>query len=267
MLPTLYESGHISIQTLWVFVAIALLSASYLAVERLKRARVDFVLFIKHRTSLLLFALIGSRFVFFFFHTDTYFPAFDLRTLYNFIAIWDQGLSFWGAEIGFAATLTFHLLKAKENLWKWFDALIVPLLVGLAIGNIGAFLGGYSYGTPSNLPWAVRYELYNVKYTVPIHPTQLYVILFIILALLSLKKLKNRSHFFEQEGNTSLFLVSALSFIFFLLEFLRGDDTLLIFGTRFPIFLFALLFLFSGTKLGCRYHHFKLKSHGPIEAP
>lgn len=246
MFPILFEFGRISIQTLWVFVAIALLVASYLAVKRLKRRRVNFNLFIEHSGFMLISAIFFSRLFYFFTNTNAYFPRFDLRTLWNFLSIWDQGLSFWGGLIGLFIMLTYYILKAKEDLWKWYDSLSVPILVGLMIGNVGAFLGGYAYGTPTSLPWGVSYEAFTVKYTVPIHPIQIYAIILIGLILWSKNRLKTKTDFFETDGNTSLYLITGFSLISFLLEFIRGDDTLLIFGYRLPILFFFIAFAISG---------------------
>ncbi len=259
MFPTIYESAHVSIQTLWVIVVIALLVSSYIAVKRLKRRRVNFNLFIEHSTSFLLSAIIVSRIVYFITNTTAYFPAFDLRTLWNFIAIWDQGFSFWGAVIGFIGMLTYRIYKEKESLWKWYDSLTVPTLIGLSIGYFGAFLGGYSYGSPTILPWGITYQTFTVKYTTAIHPTQIYAIIAIVLLLWSKQKLKQKTDFFETDGNTSLYLTTCFSFIYFLLEFVRGDDTLLIQGIRISQILALFMFLISGYFLYYRYQDFKPK--------
>ncbi len=265
MLPVIFESGFISIKTYWIFVVISLLISSYLAVNRLKRQRVDFLLLIKQSTSYVLFSLIFSRLVFFVWNTDTYSPYFDFRTFFNLFAIWDQGLSVWGAIVGFFIILTYRLVKAKEEIWKWYDALVVPVLIGLGIISIGQFLGGFAYGSPTNLPWGIHYELDNVKYTVPIHPSQIYNLISIILILWSKKKIQSKSNFFKKEGNTSLYLTSISSFVFFLLEFLRGDDTISILNIRLGAYLFFLLSATSTYALYKRYKEFKHPHYEPTE--
>jgi len=261
MIPILYESQYVSIQTLWVFVAIALLSSSYLAVQRLKRARVNFTLFIEHSMTFFISALIVSRIFYFLLHTDAYLPGFDLRTLWNFLSIWDQGFSFWGALLGFSVALLYRLRKSEENTWKWLDALSVPLIVGMGIGSVGAFLGGYSYGRPTDMFWGVRYEVFNVKYTVPVHPSQIYLLLFLIAVLWSKRTLNNKTHFFHSEGNATLYYSTVVSLGLFILEFFRGDDTLLILGIRFPMICTALFFILSASLLYKRYKHPKPHTH------
>lgn len=260
MLPFLFDSRFVTIQTVWVFAIIAVLVASYLAIQRLKRARVNFTLFIEHSSFFFLIAFIFSRITYFVQHTDAYFPAFDLRTIGNFLSIWDQGFSFWGGLFGFLIAFLYRIHKSEENKWKWLDALMVPLIVGMGIGCVGNFLGGYSYGNPTELPWGVQYEVFSVKYTVPVHPVQLYELLFLIALLWSKRLIQKKTEFFEREGNATLFYSVVLSLGFFGLEFFRGDDTLLIWGVRLPEILFFLLFLLSGFFLLKR-----LKS-SPLEA-
>jgi hypothetical protein len=67
------------------------------------------------------------------------------------------------------------------------DLYAIPLALGIAIGRIGCFLTGLSdntYGTPTNLPWAI-----NFGDGIPRHPTQLYEIAFLLLLIPILYKL------------------------------------------------------------------------------
>lgn len=54
------------------------------------------------------------------------------------------------------------------------DAFVFPILLGLIIGRIGCFTAGLAdgtFGTPTNLPWAIDFGD-----GIPRHPTQLYEI-------------------------------------------------------------------------------------------
>lgn len=70
------------------------------------------------------------------------------------------------------------------------DLYALPLALGVAIGRIGCFLTGLSdntYGTPTNLPWAV-----NFGDGIPRHPTQLYEILFLLALIPILYRVLNK---------------------------------------------------------------------------
>ena len=80
--------------------------------------------------------------------------------------------------------LTVELVKRYIGLHQSTgDLYAIPLALGIAIGRIGCFLTGLSdntYGTPTNVPWAIDFGD-----GIPRHPTQLYEILF-LLALIPL---------------------------------------------------------------------------------
>ena len=88
------------------------------------------------------------------------------------------------------------------------DAFALPLIVGIAIGRIGCFLAGlgdHTYGTPTDLPWAVDFGD-----GVPRHPTQLYEIVFLILLATTLTR---RRAAFGQPGDAfRSFMVAYLAF-------------------------------------------------------
>jgi phosphatidylglycerol---prolipoprotein diacylglyceryl transferase len=74
------------------------------------------------------------------------------------------------------------------------DLYAIPLALGIAIGRMGCFLTGLSdntYGTPTNLPWAV-----NFGDNIPRHPTQLYEIA-LLLALMSSRSLGRQDGDFD----------------------------------------------------------------------
>ena len=73
------------------------------------------------------------------------------------------------------------------------DALAAPLSLGLACEQIGALFAGSSYGTDTNLPWAVTYtdplvaRWSGTPLGVPLHPVQAYAAMaFLALSLLLL---------------------------------------------------------------------------------
>ncbi|MDX1948004.1 MAG: prolipoprotein diacylglyceryl transferase [Pirellulaceae bacterium] len=55
---------------------------------------------------------------------------------------------------------------------KTGDSFAVPVAVAVAIGRLACFVGGCCYGTPTSLPWGVRFQ--HAADHLPRHPTQLY---------------------------------------------------------------------------------------------
>jgi len=211
-----------------------------------------------HSLSITVITILFSRIVFYFMNLQFYLPTFRLGGLLRFFYIWDKGLSFWGAILGLTIMMIIICFKKNESILKWIDALVIPVGLGIIIANFGQLLDGQGYGTPTNLPWGMTYESINVKYTVPIHPTQIYSMLYVGGILFFIKK-HRQYEFFKKEGNISLFAITFYSFVRFWMEFLRGDDTIDILGIRLAAIISAIIFLISGYILFKRYK----KSHIP----
>lgn len=102
-------------------------------------------------------------------------PVVLVNPLHAF-AIWHGGLSFYG---GLAAGLVALWLFARRNglVFAGIADIAAPAVAaGQAIGHIGCFVGGDSYGLPTSLPWAVTYSNPGAMAPlgVALHPTQLY---------------------------------------------------------------------------------------------
>ena len=88
------------------------------------------------------------------------------------------------------------------------DLLVVPLVIGLAVGRAGCFLTGLSdrtHGLATALPWGIDFGD-----SVPRHPTQLYEIAFLLLLLAGLAALKQ--HPLVSGDRFKLFMVAYLAF-------------------------------------------------------
>jgi phosphatidylglycerol---prolipoprotein diacylglyceryl transferase len=84
-----------------------------------------------------------------------------------------------GAYIGVEITKWIYDIRVKTG-----DSFAVPAAVAVGIGRLSCFVAGCCYGTPTTLPWGVRFSLADAG-LVPRHPTQLYESAFhLALALL-----------------------------------------------------------------------------------
>jgi phosphatidylglycerol:prolipoprotein diacylglycerol transferase len=100
----------------------------------------------------------------------------ELATHPRAFAIWHGGLSFYG---GLAAGLIALWLFSRRNglaFGSLADIVAPGAGAGQAVGHLGCFVGGDSYGLPTTLPWAVTYANPGAMAPlgVPLHPTQLY---------------------------------------------------------------------------------------------
>jgi phosphatidylglycerol---prolipoprotein diacylglyceryl transferase len=94
------------------------------------------------------------------------------------------GLSWFGGLIGGVGTGLWTLRRRKVPIVPALAAATPALAVGHAIGRVGCFLVGDDYGRPSDLPWAVAFPEGLPPTDVPVHPTQLYeAIALVVIAL------------------------------------------------------------------------------------
>lgn len=167
------------------------------------------------------------------------------------IIFWDGEFSVVGGCVGIAIALFITTYKERQTFLMWLDAMLPPMALLLAFDWFGRFLGALSYGKPTNMPWGVIHESMRVRYTVPVHPVQLYYALWFCVAtfLLLLLHKKRFDQVSRLEGSRGIglptllgVLLGCLGVVF--LESFRGDFALTVFA-KFTDFLFLTLLFVS----------------------
>ncbi len=169
-----------------------------------------------------------------------------------FFRFWDGGLSVVGGLAGGLAGAAITFIGKKEKFLEYYAVNAPAILLGQAIGRIGCFMNGDAWGTPTGLPWGVRFAKYATSLpsgeidrsymsgawlwcrdlgltskadlrTPPLHPTQLYESIGdILLVLLILRVLKTVG---KEKGGSLILALHAGGYCLlrFALEFIRGD--------------------------------------------
>jgi len=243
MLPTLLEIGPFTLSSLWVFVTIGFIVGTLLFLKKAKYVRSDLTFILDHSFSLLLGTVFISRLTFFLTTWGYFGPVTWENALRQVFFFWQPGYTFWGAVIGFVIVFLLHCTRKNQNALEWLDIALIPIFIGMMVGNIGQFLDGQGYGKDTDLPWGVTFESTTVKYTVPIHPTQLYSIILIAFIILTRKKVMQKWPFLKEKHNWTLMAITFYSFSRFWLEFLRGDDTYQIGFLRMGHIISAIVFV------------------------
>lgn len=210
---------------------------------------------------LILFGLLGAR-IYYIFLELNYFIDYPL----NIFKIWEGGLAIHGAIIGGILAGYFFTKKYKLNFFLMADIAAVSLSLGQAIGRWGNYFNGELYGGKTDLPWGIPItSFYNAEFSY-YHPAFLYESLlnflnFLFLLFLHKKKFSllqtekgknidwahsplNRTQGqILSNGNIFLFYLMNYSLIRFIMEFIRIDETAMLFGFRVPQLLSFLLFI------------------------
>jgi phosphatidylglycerol:prolipoprotein diacylglycerol transferase len=115
-----------------------------------------------------------------------------------------------GGVIG-GVVAAYAYARAKKLPWLLvFDVLTPSLVIGIAIGRIGCFLNGCCFGFPTDLPWGCTFPEGSLAGSVypntPVHPTQFYEMLLMLVLLIILLRYDRVSH---PQGRTfALFLMA-----------------------------------------------------------
>ncbi len=249
MNPVIFQTSFFTLHTLWIFIAIAMLVTTY-SISKLSQKKGLKLQFLSENSAMIfLFGLLGARLLAILSNFNIYFHEFSFQSIFNLFAIWDKGLSLWGALIG-AFLYLYHICKDKEDqdFFKWLDVIIPSVILGLAITHIGAFFDGMGYGKETGLPWGVNFENPAIKYAVPIHPTQIYAFIYATAIYVASQLIH-----FEKTGYTGVGAAGIYAFFRFLEEFVRGDDTWMVIGVRMPQ-IFAFLVFVASTILLYKHH-------------
>lgn len=105
---------------------------------------------------------------------------------------------------------------------KTGDTFAVPAAMAVAIGRLSCFAAGCCYGTPTELPWGIRFQLADGG-AVPRHPTQLYESAFHLMVGLLMLWLQRRGIW---RGQLMKFYILAYLVYRFATEFIRPEPEL-----------------------------------------
>lgn len=152
-----------------------------------------------------------------------------LRHPFRIFIVWDGSFSFVGAAIGVACVLYLSTARQRATFLQWLDVLLPAAAVGMALDWIGMFFGAQAYGAPTDHFWGVTFNTFGVRYTVPVHPVQLYYAAFYFVLAFGLLLVRRYS---KRAGAETLVGIVCASTAVFFLEFLRGD---------FPVTVYALI--------------------------
>ncbi len=236
MYPVLFRFGHLTVSTYGVLVATAFLVAGWIGRRALDERGLDG----GEAWSLLFYALIGGMA-----GGKLYYAALhaDLSSLVS-----RAGFVWYGGLIGGSLAVLWAVRRKGLPLGTTADAVAPALPLGHAIGHVGCFFSGDSYGLPSGLPWAVAFPRgappstagalrsefgVELPARIPdsellrVHPTMLYSALALTLVFLILWSLRRK----RSPAGTLFGLYLVLSGLErFLVEFIRAKDDRVLWG-------------------------------------
>ncbi|MEP6925500.1 MAG: prolipoprotein diacylglyceryl transferase [Pyrinomonadaceae bacterium] len=234
MFPELIRIGDFPIHTYGILLAVALLSALFVASRLAKRDGLPAERIYDLGLWILIAGLLGSKLLLLIVDPD--YRANPMR--FFSLDFLRSGGVFYGGFLGGLAAAIGLIRYYKLDFWKTVDALAVGVALGQAIGRQGCFAAGCCYGTETHLPWGVHFgEAGHLNTGVPIydetgasiflHPTQLYESFTMLAVFALLYWLHGRKRF---NGQVFITYATIYAFVRFIIEFFRGDFRGSVFG-------------------------------------
>ena len=126
--------------------------------------------------------IVGGRIGYVLFYNFEYFLNNPIEILF----VWNGGMSFHGGLIGVIIASNLFSKLNKVNTFIFLDLVSLSAPIGIFFGRIANFINSELYGTPTEVPWSVKFIAVD---DINRHPSQLYeaflegIILFTILNL------------------------------------------------------------------------------------
>lgn len=220
MHPILFRIGSFELYTYGAFLALAFLTAIYLASRESQRVGLQPEFAADMGILIILSAIVGSRLFYILFYNLEY----TLKHPRELLKLQQTGLVFYGGLIFAVAAGIMYCRKKHVSVPLAMDVAAPSIAIGQAIGRIGCFMAGCCYGEPAlSVPWAVQFP--HLEY--PRHPTQIYESLAtfgIFLVLFQFRRHKGRN------GQVMWLYIVMYTSVRFVIEFFRGDNPAVLLG-------------------------------------
>lgn len=251
MRPVLIEIGIFQLHSYVVCMALGLLVGVYLGLRENNRLPNPYPVTGKVGIWGLIGGLIGAR-IYFVIQYD------GLSHLYNAIVFWGGGYVFFGGAIGGAIAVWIYLRRQKVPFLPVSDIGVPYLALGHAIGRLGCFLNGCCWGDLCRTSWGITFpqdsgvfDNQAVKHllpvdkatSLPIHPTQLYETLGLLMVFFLLKMIYKDKKY---NGQVFLWYFCLYGAWRFFDENFRGDSSHTWFGMTSSQLISLIACLVSG---------------------
>src|SRR5918998_2337510 len=241
--PVIFEAGPFALRYYGIFIALGIVTATWLTGRELTRKGYDPTLALDSLFLVVPLGFIGARL----YHVITDYDIYANDPIPGIFEVWNGGLGIYGAVIGgFLGLLVFARVRGISAL-AFADAIAPGLVLAQAIGRFGNYFNQELFGRPSDLPWAIEIAPENrppqFNDAASFHPTFLYESIWDVLVCLILLLVARSFANSLKNGDIFLLYVCLYSVGRFFVETLRIDPAFLIGDFRGNLFVASVLAL------------------------
>lgn len=247
--PVLFQFGPLIFRYYGLIIALALLLAVLIGLKLAKKAGFTADEVFDLSFWLALSGLAGARL----YEVLILEPGYFLSHPAEIVKIWHGGLAIHGAIIGGIIALLVWCWRNKKDFWLTADIIAVTLPLAQALGRWGNYFNQEVFGRPTDLPWGIFIAPANrplgFSESQYFQPTFLYESILNLILFLTLF-IAYRKNKLKKGQYLAVYLIG-YGVIRFLMEFIRIDQTALIFGWRWPQ-IFSLALIIVGALIFCK---------------
>lgn len=221
MFPRLLHIGSFSLPSYGVLVALAFLSALWLASRFAKARRLDSEKIVNLGVYCALVGMLGAKLMMIALDPEYRRNPMEIFTL---ATLQSAGIFFGGFVLALVFSY-FYMRKQGLPVFATADLFAPGVALGHGIGRLGCFAAGCCWGAPTHLPWAVTFTSQDtttgVPLGIPLHPTQLYEAFAEGIICLVLIRVLKRAH---KDGAVIALYLVLYGLVRFAVEFVRMHD-------------------------------------------
>ena len=219
--PVAFTIGDVAIKWYGIMLALAIIVLAFWAVREIRRgAAITY-------DNLVMIALVAIPSGIIFARLIHVLDQCDYYSQFPSQIIGTEGLAIYGAIVGATLAIWAYCRFARLRFGYIMDVLAPGILLAQAVGRLGCTLNGCCYGSASDMWCGVVYTDLGsaAPVGIAVHPTQIYEIIFLLLAFYPLLRLRSR---LRLDGSLFLIYLSFYSLWRFCIGFLREGEVFIL---------------------------------------
>jgi phosphatidylglycerol:prolipoprotein diacylglycerol transferase len=224
MHPKLLEFGPIELHSYGLFLAIAFLAGIWITSRNARKEGIAADTVWNLGLVILFATLVGAKLLMLI--SDFSYYAANPREIFTMATLRSAGVFYGGLLLALGAA-AWYMKKRRLPAWQLADCAAPGIALGQVFGRLGCLMAGCCYGARTDVPWAIRFTdpytaaIMGTPLNVPLHPTQIYESLGVLLIFVFLTWRLSRRH---MNGQIILEYIGLYAVIRFIIEFFRADE-------------------------------------------